>query len=88
MILFISVQQGCTVSDFLIAIVLEGYLAFLKGGPSKNCVSWGGGVPKVLLKRGGGNLEQGEAVDIAIEGGCHFFITLKFNCIYCLWGKK
>ena len=21
-------------------------------------------------------------------GGCHFFIILQFNCIYCVWGKK
>ena len=31
----------------------------------------GGGVPKILLERGKGG-----------KGGCHFFITLQFNCIY------
>ena len=22
------------------------------------------------------------------EGGCHFFITLQFNHIYCMWGES
>ena len=39
-----------------------------------------------MLERGD-NLEKG-GVDIEMEGGCHFFITLQFNCIYCVFREK
>ena len=48
----------------------------------------GGGLPKASLERGN-NSEKGE-VDVEM-GGCHFFITLQFNYMYCvcvcLWEK-
>ena len=50
--------------------------------------SWnlGGGVTKILLERGD-NPEKGGGVDVEM-GGCYFFITLMFNCIYCVWQGK
>ena len=56
----------------------------LKGdGPSKNLIIWE--VPTILLERGI-TLKMG-GVDVEM-GGCHFFITLMFNCIYCVWRGK
>ena len=53
--------------------------------------SWKGG-------RGGGGghlggrvrnflLEKGSQPEKGGGGGCHFFITLQLNDIYCVWGK-
>ena len=49
--------------------------------------SWNlGGVPKILLERGD-NPEKGGGIDVEM-GGCYFFSTLMFNCIYCVWQGK
>ena len=44
------------------------------------------GIPNILLERED-NPEKGGGL-IKKWGGCHFFITLQFNCIYCVWGKS
>ena len=53
-------------------------------GPSKNWNTWGDTKPLlergITLKRGGGG-------DVEM-GGHHFFITLQFNCVYCVFGGK
>ena len=46
--------------------------------------------PKIeSLLEGGGELnfllERGDKLEKVV--GCHFFITLQFNHIYCVWGK-
>ena len=43
-----------------------------------------GGMPKILLEKGD-NPERGVDVEM---GGCHFFITLQFNCIYYVFRGK
>ena len=43
-------------------------------------------MPKIFLEMVD-NPEKGGRVDVD-KGGCHFFITLQFSCIYCVWGKK
>ena len=66
------------------ALIVGTPLLLLKGvggvGSFKNWVTWGG--TKILLERGE-NLKK-VGVDIEREGGCHFFISLQFNCIYCV----
>ena len=61
---------------------------FLKGGcrTSQKLSQLGGGVPKILVERAD-NSEKGGGVDVEMRG-CHFFIALQFNCIYCVWGKR
>ena len=44
------------------------------------CCTWGGGVSIFFANKGGINLKRG-GVDVKM-GGCHFFITLRFNHIY------
>ena len=44
------------------------------------------GVPKSLLERRD-NPEKGGGVAVE-KGGLPFFITLQFNCIYCVWDEK
>ena len=46
-----------------------------------------GGVPKILLERGDNSEQEGVNVEMG-GGGCHFFITLQFNRIYCVCGEK
>ena len=52
----------------------------------------GGGqdLPKIESLGGGGTKHFARKGDKPEKGGggCHFFITLQFNCIYCVWGEK
>ena len=45
------------------------------------------GTPTFLLERGDKVVNGGGGVDVEL-GGCHFFITLQFNHIYCVCGKS
>ena len=49
----------------------------------------GGGVSKILLKRGDNPEKWEGVVDIEMGGGgLPLFVTLQFSCIYCLLGEK
>ena len=41
-----------------------------------------------MLERGGSLEKSGVDKEMARRGGCHFLITLHFNCIYHVWGEK
>ena len=53
----------------------------------QNWVTWE--VPKILIERGDNPETRGGSVDTEM-GGCQFFITLQFNCIYFVggWGGE
>ena len=61
----------------------------IKGGQDLPKIESLGGVPKILIERED-NPEKGGRVDVEMGegGGCHFFITLQFNCIHCMYGEK
>ena len=71
------------VSNLLVGCVQQVLPQLFSVGPSKNWVTCG--VPKILIERRD-NPEKG-GVDVEM-GGCHFFITLMFNCIYCVYRGK
>ena len=56
-------------------------------GPSKNLVTWGGGGYQKFARKEGITLKRG---GWCRNGCCQFFITLQFNCIYCMcvWGEQ
>ena len=56
--------------------------------------SWKGGGSRIfqILSHLGGRvrnflIEKGNQPEKGGGGGCHFFITLQLNDIYCVWGK-
>ena len=53
-------------------------------GPSKNWVTWGGGVQKILLER---EVNPEKGVDIEM-GGCHFFYFKVQLHLLCVWGRR
>ena len=55
-------------------------------GPSENRVTWGGGGVQNFLLESGDKPEKGGLM--YKWGGCHFFITLQFNHIYCVCGES
>ena len=61
-----------------------GSRTFQKLSPLGGEGGWG---TKNFTKKGDNPEKGGGGVDVEM-GGCHFFVTLQFNCIYCVcWGK-
>ena len=46
------------------------------------------GVQNVLLERGDKPEKGAGGLDIEMGGACHFFITLQFSQVYCVWGES
>ena len=75
---------GSIIRYFALIVGIPPFLIKGEVGPSKNWVTKEG-VQNFLLERGD-KPEKGGGGD-AEMGGCHFFITLHFNHIYCVGGK-